>query len=53
MEKTFELVLEKLNSIENLLKNQKGIDPIISTTQPYKEVLNLNDAAEFLRSNLI
>ncbi len=48
MENPFELVLEKLNSIENLLKNQKGIDPKIYTSQPLKEVLTLNEAAEFL-----
>ena len=48
MENPFELILEKLNTIENLLKHQKGIVPIITTTQPLKEVLTLKEAAEFL-----
>jgi excisionase family DNA binding protein len=48
MENPFELILEKLNSIENLLKHQKGIEPIITPTQPLKEVLTLKEAAEFL-----
>lgn len=48
MENPFELILEKLNSIENLLKHQKGIESIITTTQPLKEVLTLNEAADFL-----
>lgn len=48
MENPFELILEKLNSIENLLKHQKGFEPIITSTQPIKDVLTLNEAAEFL-----
>lgn len=48
MENPFELIIEKLNSIENLLKHLIGIEPIISITQQLKEVLTLNEAAEFL-----
>ena len=48
MENPFELILEKLNSIETLLKHQKGIEPITTKTQPFKEVMTFNDAAEFL-----
>ena len=48
MENPFELILEKLNAIENLLKHQKGIEPIITTTQTLKDVLTMNEAADFL-----
>ena len=48
MENPFELIIEKLNLIETLLKHQKGIDPKIYTSQPLKEVLTLNEAADFL-----
>lgn len=45
MENPFELILEKLNSIENLLKTVMKND---NGTVTITEVLNLNQAAEYV-----
>lgn len=45
MENPFELILDKLNNIENLLKTAKKND---SGTVTITEVLNLNQAAEYV-----
>lgn len=46
MENPFELILKKLDTIEQLLRNVP--QPIIHTTPDVKEVLNLNQAAEYV-----
>lgn len=48
MENPFELILNKLESIEKLLKNQQRNEPIITPTQPLKEILSINEAAVLL-----
>jgi excisionase family DNA binding protein len=45
MENPFELILDKLNTIENLLRIVKKDDKI---TVPIAEVFNLNQAAEYV-----
>ena len=45
MENPFELILAKLNNIENLLKIVKNND---NGTVPITELLNLNPAAEYV-----
>jgi len=45
MENPFELILDKLNTIENLLRVVKKDDKI---TVPIAEVFNLNQAAEYV-----
>ena len=45
MENPFELILDKLNTIENLLRIVKKDDKI---TIPIAEVFNLNQAAEYV-----
>lgn len=45
MENPFELILDKLNTIESLLRNVRKDD---KTTITMSEVLNLNQAAEYV-----
>jgi excisionase family DNA binding protein len=45
MENPFELILERLNTIENLIKSLNKIDLVPSS--PVNEILNLNEAAEY------
>jgi len=46
MENPFELILEKLNTIENTLMTTKKIDPILST--PVNEIFNIDQTATYL-----
>ena len=46
MENPFDLILERLNAIENLLRNLKKDDPIVSS--PVSEIFNINQAAIYL-----
>ena len=46
MENPFELILERLNTIENLIKSLKKIDPVLNS--PVNEILNMNEAAAYL-----
>jgi excisionase family DNA binding protein len=46
MENPFELILKKLDTIEQLLRNAP--QPIIHTIPDVKEVLNLDQAAEYV-----
>lgn len=46
MENPFEIILERLDTIENLIKSLKKIDPVASS--PVNEILNLNEAAVYL-----
>lgn len=48
MENPFELILERLESIEKLLKNHHGYEPIITPAQQVKEILTIEDASDFL-----
>lgn len=48
MENPFELLLERLESIEKLLKNHHGYEPIITPAQQVKEILTIEDASDFL-----
>ena len=46
MENPFELILERLNSIENMIKSLKQIDPVVSS--PMNEILNVDQAVAYL-----
>lgn len=46
MENPFELILKKLDAIEQLLRNSP--QPIIQTKADVKEVLNIDQAAEYV-----
>ena len=46
MENPFELILERLITIENLIKSLKQIDPVVSS--PVHEILNIDQAAAYL-----
>ena len=46
MENPFELILERLNTIENLLRTTKRNDPTPSV--PVNEILNMSQAADYL-----
>ena len=48
MENPFELILEKLKSIENLLIQQKGIESVVDQ-YPSKEILTIQEAGELLK----
>ncbi|MBN8838468.1 MAG: helix-turn-helix domain-containing protein [Sphingobacteriia bacterium] len=49
MENPFELILEKLNTLESLIRNQKsnGIPPD-TNTKPDNEIFTINQTSEFL-----
>jgi excisionase family DNA binding protein len=46
MENPFELILERLNTIENLLRSSKKIDPVLIA--PVNEIFNMVQAADYL-----
>ena len=46
MENPFELILERLNTIENLIKSLKQIDPAVSS--PVNDILHVDQAAGYL-----
>jgi len=46
MENPFELILERLNSIENLLRTSKKNDPVLIA--PVNEIFNMGQAADYL-----
>jgi len=46
MENPFELILERLNTIESLLRSSKKTDPVLNA--PVNEIFNMAQAADYL-----
>jgi excisionase family DNA binding protein len=46
MENPFEIILERLNTIENLLRSSKKTEPVLIA--PVNEIFNIEQAADYL-----